>query len=1055
MQNIGKAGTLSFPALRVITQNKTGKTLKMLVSLFLTSLIYSSAFSQTTRPLINSTLRGRVIDSRTKSPLGGVLVHIKGTTHEVATDDQGQFNFVTGQKFPYTLIVSLIGYKKEELVVSESTVEIQLEESVNLLNDVVIVGYGTQRKSDVTGSVSSVPRENLNQVSPSVDNLLRGAAPGVQVTQSSGQPGASASIRIRGGNSITGGNEPLYVIDGFPIYNDNGNTSTGAGSGAGTNALSTINPSDIESIDILKDASATAIYGSRGANGVVLITTKKGRRGSNSVSYQGYYGTQKLSDKIDLLNGSQWASLRNDILASTNQPASFTPDQIAAIGNGTDWQSAAFHTSPVQNHELSFAGGDDKSRFAVSGNYFSQDGIVKNTDFTRYAGRFNYERDFSDKFKFGINSTGSYSTSQGAATNSSSTSLSSPNAITNVIVTSPVISLYNADGTFNLNNPYMTTPGNPVYDLDLVTNQTNITRILGNAFGEYKFTRDFSAKVSVGADLIGAKQNYYAPSNSSNGYLLLGSAAVGSRQTNSWLNENTVNYNHSFNDKHTLSVLAGYTTQHSKSENVLAGSKNFVTDQTTYNNLQSGAQINTPSSGTYEWSLNSFLARINYSFLHRYNFTFSGRADGSSRFSKGNYWGYFPSVGLSWNAGDEKFIKNIDAISNLKIRFSVGSTGNQEIGYYQALAPLNAVTYNFASLTTGFAPASLSNPNLKWEKTLQYNAGIDLGLFDSRISLVADAYYKKTTDLLLNVPIPISSGFATSLQNVGSVENKGFELGINSDNLGKSQFTWKTSLVYSLNRNKVLSLGENVKSFFANINNSTVNLLQPVNIIVGQPLGTFWGYRTNGIFQLGDEMSKLPKIKASDTFGDRRYVDTNNDGAITAADKVSLGSVQPKFSGSLSNTFGYKNFDLLVFIQGSYGNEIYNAFKQQLEITNLVQNSTADIANRWTPTNPSNEIPRATNSPVAQMSNRYVEDGSYLRLKTLTLGYTFKNELISKIKAKQLRLFVTAQNLATWTKYTGYDPEVSSFEQSNTAQGIDYGAYPNYRTFLAGLNVSF
>ncbi|WP_158800478.1 TonB-dependent receptor [Pedobacter sp. L105] len=1020
-------------------------------------LSFNTSAQVQTKPLINSTLNGQVLDAKTQEPIIGANITIKGTTHEVATNSDGRFSFVTGQKFPYTLIIRSVTYKTQELIATGGALIIRLEENVSQLNDVVVVGYGTQRKSDVTGSLSSVPKENLNQATSSVDNLLRGSAPGVQVTQSSGSPGASASIRIRGGNSITGGNEPLYVIDGFPVYNDNASTTTGVGSGASVNALSSINPSDIESIEILKDASATAIYGSRGANGVVIVTTKKGKRGTNNVTYSAYYGLQKITKELDLLNGSQWAQLHDDIQVASGVAPSYTAAQIAAFGAGTDWQAAAFRTAPVQNHELSISGGDDKSRYAISGNYFDQDGILLNTNYKRYSTRFNYDHDVSEKFKVGVNLSSSYSTSLSAASNTGGNTLTSPNVITNIISTAPVIALRNADGSYNTINPYSTTVSNPIQDLEIVKNQTLITRTLGNFYGEYKIIPGLTAKVSFGADLLNTKQNYYAPSNSANGYTSLGYAAVGNKTVNTWLNENTITYDKSFNDKHFFNVLVGYSTQFSKEESATSGSKNFVTDLTSYNSLQSGSQTITPTSDAYTWALNSYLARINYSYEHKYNVTVSARADGSSRFGSGNKWGYFPSTGFSWNAGQEDFLKDVKAISNLKLRLSAGITGNQEIGQYQSLSTLSPFTYDFnGTLVTGFAATRLANEALKWEKTDQYDSGLDLGLLDNRINLSFDAYYKKTNNLLLSVPIPLSTGFATSLQNIGSLSNKGLELGITTDNIKGSKFTWKSSLVYSLNRNKVLSLGS-LSSYFPTVSNGTLSVLQPVNVVVGQPLGTFWGYKTDGIFQTAAEIASSATLdsKANTKVGDQRYVDTNGDGVINSKDKVSLGTAQPKFTGSFTNTFGYNNFDLVVFLQGSYGGKIYNALKQQLDITNLSQNSTTAVLDSYSASNPSNVTPRASSSPVAQMSSRYIENGSYLRLKSLTLGYTFNQSSISKIHAKQLRVYIAAQNLFTWTKYTGYDPEVSSFEQSNVLQGIDYGAYPNYKTFLAGLSLTF
>ena len=1036
---------------------KTKRVYVWLVLIVTQLLSFDGSAQIQTKPLINSTLNGQVLDAKTQEPIIGANVTIKGTTHEVSTNSDGRFSFVTGQKFPYTLIIRSITYKTQELIATGGALIIRLEENVSQLNDVVVVGYGTQRKSDVTGSLSSVPKENLNQPTASVDNLLRGSAPGVQVTQSSGSPGASASIRIRGGNSITGGNEPLYVIDGFPVYNDNASTSTGVGSGASVNALSSINPSDIESIEILKDASATAIYGSRGANGVVIVTTKKGKRGTNNVTYSAYYGKQKITKELSLLNGSEWAQLHDDIQVATGVTPSYTADQIAAFGAGTDWQAAAFRTAPVQNHELSISGGDDKSRYAISGNYFDQDGILLNTNYKRYSTRFNYDHEVSEKFKVGINLTSSYSTSLSAASNTGGNTLTSPNIITNIISTAPVIALKNADGSYNTSNPYSTTVSNPIQDLEIVKNQTLITRTLGNFYGEYKIIPGLTAKVSFGADLLNTKQNYYAPSNSANGYTSVGYAAVGSKTVNTWLNENTVTYDKSFNDEHFFNFLVGYSTQFSKEEAATSGSKNFVTDATSYNSLQSGSQTITPTSDAYTWALNSYLARINYSYQHKYNVTISARADGSSRFGSGNKWGYFPSTGFSWNAGQEDFLKDVKTISNLKLRLSAGITGNQEIGQYQSLSTLSPVTYDFnGTLVTGFAATRLANEALKWEKTAQYDSGLDLGLLENRINLSFDVYYKKTNNLLLSVPIPLSTGFATSLQNIGSLSNKGLELGITTDNIKGSKFTWKSSVVYSLNRNKVLSLGS-LSSYFPVVSNSTLNVLQPVNVIVGQPLGTFWGYKTDGIFQTAAEVASSATLdsKANTKPGDQKYVDTNGDGVINSKDKVSLGNSQPKFTGSFTNTFGYNNFDLVVFLQGSYGGKIYNALKQQLDITNLSQNSTTSVLDRWTSTNASDVTPRATSSPVAQMSSRYIENGSYLRLKSLTLGYTFSQSNISKIHAKQLRVYIAAQNLFTWTKYTGYDPEVSSFEQSNVLQGIDYGAYPNYKTFLAGLSLTF
>lgn len=1050
----------------LLNQNKEMKKKLNIVSwlfLFLLSLVVNA---QNPKPTINSKLSGTIIDKISKQPIIGATIAIKGTTHSVISDTEGNFYFQTGQSFPYTLLVSYVGYKRREVIADETPVIIALEEDNHQLDE-VIVGYGTQKKKDVTGSVASVSKTNLNQVSSSVDNLLRGAVPGVVVTQSSGQPGASSSIRIRGGNSITGGNEPLYVIDGVLVYNDNNNGNAGVAlSGGGPNVLSTINPSDIESIDVLKDASATAIYGSRGANGVIVITTKKGTKGQDRVTYEGYYGVQQVGKKIDLLSASEWATLRNDILTGIGQAPSFTPQQIEDLKKGGyDWQSAAFRKAPVQNHQLSFSGGDDRSRYAISGNYFGQDGVILGSDFKRVSFRVNYERNISDLFKIGLNTTGSNSTYNGV---SATTALAAPNSFAQVLLLSPVVPIKNPDGSYNVtNNPYVSpTNGyisNPINDLENITNETKINRGLVSFFGEYKLTKELTAKSTINGDLINTKQNYFAPSNTTTGSGTKGLASVGTKFVSSVLNENTLAYNKKINDNNQLSALVGYTIQQTKGEVATAGSTNFVNDLTGYNALQNGIPVKS-SSDSYESVLRSWLSRVSYSLNNRYNFTVSARADGSSRFGSKSRWGFFPSLGFSWNITEEGFAKNINGLDNLKLRLSLGTTGNQEIPDYLSLASLGSVNYTLGgTLLTGFAPTRLSNPDLKWEKTTQYNSGFDIALFDRRVNLVIDGYYKKTTDLLVDVPVPLNSGYTSVLQNIGAVENKGIELGLSTENIKTDNFSWSSNLIYSKNINKVLEIGNGVQQFFPTVPNQTLQLQQPIVVKVGQPLGTFWGYKTNGIFQNQQEINSEPTLnsKANTRPGDRKYKDISGpngvpDGVISAAyDKVNLGNAQPKFVGSLSNTFTYKNFDLFVFFQGVYGNKIFNALNQQLEIPTLGNNAAGALADHWTVTNPSNEIPRAASSPAAVVSDRYVEDGSFLRLKTLTFGYTLPKSIAAKIKSKNIKLYFSAQNVITWTKYRGYDPEINTYGQSNLFQGVDFGAYPNSKTFITGLNVTF
>jgi TonB-linked SusC/RagA family outer membrane protein len=1042
------------------------KEMKKILNIY--SLLFLLFFSaginaQNTTPLIQSKLDGTVVDDITNQPIIGASITIKGTTHGVVTDAEGKFYFQTGQKFPYTLIVSYIGYKKAEVIVDKNPVIIHLKEERQELDELVVVGYGTQKRKDITGSVASVPKANLSQVTSSADNLLRGAVAGVVVTQSSGRPGASSSVRIRGGNSITAGNEPLYVVDGILIYNDNSNSSAGVSfAGASLNVLSTINPADIESIEVLKDASATAIYGSRGANGVVIITTKKGTKGQDNISYQGYFGFQNISKKLDLMNASQWARLRNDVQASIGQAPSFSEAQIEAFktSGNYDWQSAAFRTAaPVQNHQLSFSGGDERSRYAISAGYFDQEGIVLGSDFKRISLRVNYEKNYSQTFKFGVNANYSNSVSNGVGTTGNGRT---PNPLVSAVLTAPVVPIKNEDGSYNVtNNIYATSVNgyvpNPINDLENTTNETKINRILTSLFGEYKISKKLTAKVAVSGDVINTKQNYYAPSHTTTGAGTKGLASVGDRLVSSVLNENTLNYNTTFGENHKFSALGGYTLQYTQGEIVNAGANTFINDNNTSDALQDGVAVK-PYSEAYESVLKSWLARVNYSYRGKYNLTLSARADGSSRFGSESLWGYFPSAGFSWNITDEEFANNIKGVTEAKLRITAGTTGNQEIGNYLSLASMGSVNYSFGgTLYTGLAPTRLANPDLKWEKTDQYNVGLDLSLLDRKINFVFDVYYKKTNDLLISVPVPLTSGYATVLQNIGGVENKGIEIGLTTENVKTENFSWNSNIVFSANRNKVVSIGNGVNQFFPVVPNGSLLQQQPVTVKVGLPLGTFWGYRTNGIFQTQEEINTQPKINslANTKVGDRKYVDTNGDGVITALDKGDLGSSQPKFVGSFSNTISYNDFDLNFSFQGSYGGKIFNALNQQLEISTLGTNAAATLEDRWTPTNPSNEVPRASSSPVGIVSERYVEDASFLRLKLITLGYTLPKSVSKKLGTKSVKFYVSAENLITWTKYTGYDPEVSSYEQNNLYPGIDFGSYPNSKTFISGLNVTF
>jgi TonB-dependent starch-binding outer membrane protein SusC len=1022
---------------------------RTLIVLWLTTTFFNTAQAQGTVKI-----SGKIIDNKQQTVIGATIL-VKGTTNGTVTNENGEFSIQTDQKLPVTVVVSLVGYSTQEVdVYEQDPVSITLEEVSNKLNEVVVVGYGTQRRKDLTGSIASVSVSNLKQTPvSSFDNALHGQVAGVHVTQTSGQPGAAISIQIRGGNSINGGNEPLYVIDGFPVYNDNSDVNAGAISGASINGLSSINANDIESIDILKDASATAIYGARGANGVVVITTKKGQAGQNNITYENYYGIQQVGKKIDLLNAQQYAQLKNDAITTTNAATAaaggttvvalpFSLSQIDSLGNvHRNWQDAAFRTAPVQNHQLTIAGGDEKTHYAISGNYFKQSGIIINSDFTRYSGRINLDRKVKKNLKVGENLT----LSQTAANEA-------PSGILNtVLAVRPDFPIYNDDGSFTLKQPGEAALGNPIATLTLQKNLTKTLRLFGNAYGEYKIIDGLTAKVSFGIDKIRNNQYQYIPSTLYEGATVSGAASQGNKTVDIWLNENTLNYNKKIGD-HSLDVLVGYTQQQYKSGSAIASQDGFTTDDLLWNNLASGSTYVSSSSTSTAWQLASFLGRVNYNLKEKYYVTFTGRRDGSSRFGANNKWGFFPSGAVSWNVNSEDFLKDIKALSNLKLRYSLGRTGNQEIGVYKSIAAItNYNTILGDALSIGGAPSSIANPDLTWEKTTQSDLGLNLGLFDNRISLDVDAYYKKTTDLLLSKSIPATSGQLTAFVNSGSVQNKGIEIALNTDNI-TGKFTWSTNVIFSLNRNKVLDLGD-----------VSYVLSDPFIAKVGYPVGSFYVLKTNGLYTADDIANGVAKYKTVTLPGYQKFVDVNGDGSIGIAnDRVIVGNSQPKFLYGITNHFSYGIFDLNFLFEGSYGNKIYNYTRAYLDLGTGYTNSTTELLGRWrsatvtdATSNTNTIVPRAQEDPAVLPSDRFIEDASYLRLKNITLGISLPTKHIKSLRIKQFRIYVSGQNLKTWTKYSGYDPEASRNEQTTLSQGYDNAVYPVSKTILGGLSLTF
>lgn len=1019
-----------------------------------------SAFAQTT-------LTGRITDARTGEPLiGASLVPKSSKELGAVTDIDGNFKLVTNVELPLTLSVQFIGYRSQEVDVYDASepIDIQLIDASDRINEVVIIGYGAQKRLELTSSISTVGQDLLNQSVGSVENALQGAVAGLNVATTSGQPGAVSNIRIRGGNSITGGNEPLYVIDGLIVYNDIASTSTGAsGSDAALDPLSFLNPNDIERIEVLKDVSATAIYGTRGANGVIIITTKKGSHGKNNISYSGTFGWSKAAKTLDFLNAQQFTELYNEL--TPNAP-------LAAPTANYDWQDAALRTAFSQEHQISFTGGDEVSRYTISGGYKDQKGIIIGTDLKRYTGRINYERNILKNLLIGVNATGAYSNLEGLRNvdhdNSGQTAKWAANSWMSALITPQTQAIYNADGSFN----YSPTPisqdlfirdgqtvvGNPISDLYNIKTSTSNTRVIANAFAEWEVIKNLKLKANIGADLSNTKQNNYSPSYTTTGLEHNGVASVGDNRTNVWQAEFTASYDNTFKRLHHINVLGGYTTQRTDRSGFATTVRNFANDDTGYDNLSAGSDLYRSTSDRIISTLQSVLGRVNYSFDSRYNASLTLRADGSSRFAKDHKWGWFPSAGFSWNIDKEKFIHLGKQVDFLQFRLSAGIVGNQEIGDYQFAATVSPTETPFiynGQETVAYYIVNKANPDLKWEKTASYNIGISSGFFQNRLNVTLDAYYKKTSDLLLQVPVEGVTGYATTLRNAGSVTNKGIELEIGAVLIDRKDLKWNVNGNIAHNKNEVTSLGQ-ATSIIPSIGGATLGYISPLIVAVGEPLGTFYGYKFAGIVQSEEQAATLtPQTINKLEPGNPYYEDVNGDGVVNTEDQTILGNAQPKFTYGLNTTLKYKQFDLLIAIAGSYGNKLYNGLATRLTKGSTYYNSLAVVADRWTPTHPSNEIQKASNDLTVVSDSRYVENASYLRVKNIQLGYTFPVPQITR--DTRLRLYLSLQNFFTITNYSGYDPEGGrngASEQSGIYQGIDMATYPTAKTVQLGINVT-
>lgn len=993
------------------------------------------------------TVQGTITDATSGESIIGATVKY-GDGKGVTTDIDGHFT-IDVKSLPVKLNISFTGYRPQTVTVydDEEDINVKLTEKRSYLNDVVVVGYGTQSRTQLTGSVTTVKADVFeNSTSSTLDGALSGQVAGLNVTAASGQPGAESSIRIRGGNSVNASNEPLYVVDGFIYFKDASSNSTGLGSIEGSlNPLATINPNDIERIEVLKDISATAIYGSRGANGVILITTKKGKQGEKkaSINYGYSLGFSNVTKKLDLMNAAEWAQFQKTYY---NNKGGYTDEQIAALGKGTDWQDAVLRTALQQSHELSINGGTDKGRYAFSANYTDQDGIILNSGFQRYNFHTNAEWELLKNLKFGVNATYGRSKQSGLTTSEKQVFNSSPfsagitNSFVYALLTPPVVPVYNADGSYNFKNPYEYAyfaigdhASNAVYDLKESVAENINNYLLSNVWATYKLG-DVTLKAAVGLNSEKLTQNYFSGAYTSLGLANEGIGGVGHRQTDTWQQEYTATYNKDINDNHHIDALAGYTKQNTTSTYSNISTNHFTNETLKQYNLGDGANIYTPQTGISESTLNSIIARVNYTFLDRYNATATFRADHSSRFSKNHRWGYFPSLGLSWNVEKEKFLANARHLDYLKLRLTGGVVGNQEINDYAFTTSYATGSYAGSS---SYAKKNTANDNLKWETTASYNLGTDLGLYNGRLNFVLDLYYKKTSDLLLDVPMGFSTGVTSQIQNVGNVVNKGIEFAVNGTLLKRRHLNWTASANIAHNHNEITDMG---------ITNNVIQGADNEQILhKGEALGSFYGLKFLGIVQQGEDVSKLPTVSGSaPKAGDLKFEDHNGDGKVDGNDRQILGSIQPDFTYGFSSQFQYREFDASITFAGSHGNKVYNALGRRLEQTGDSYNVLATVKDSWTAENGGNTLPYAGNDrPFSHIDSRYVQSASYLKLRNLTIGYRPR---LPKTFPVAVRIYATATNLFTITPYKGYDPEVSG--------GTDRGAYPSARTFTFGVNIS-
>lgn len=1046
---------------------------RLTVLLFLFLIIPLSVFSQKT------TIKGIVTDINHET-LTGVTVMELGTSNGTTTNLNGAYEIQASKNA--TLVYSFMGFKSKSVQIRGlQVVNVVLEEDVLGLKELVVVGYGTMKRTDLTGAVVSVNSEAINRtVSTSLDQALQGRAAGVQIQQNTGIPGGSTSIRIRGINSLNASNEPIFVIDGVII-----DGSTGSGT---DNALSSINPSDILSMDVLKDASATAIYGSRASNGVIMITTKRGKSGEAKVSYNGYTGWQEMNKKLDLLNLQEYAILKN---ARTQVGIVMGDDNFVRpdlLGEGTDWQDELFSKALMTSHNLSITGGSDKSTYAIGAGYLNQDGIAIGSGFKRYNLRSNIDTQVKKWLKGGINF---------ALSNSNQViTVADESLIKTALKQTPNVAVRNADGTYDGPDTDEYVQNNPVGLAMINENYNEKTGIRGSTYLEATILKGLTFKTEVSLD-YGMSNTYKFNPSYTFGAISTTQESVESERSKSyskfWTWHNIINYNKTFADVHSVNFMLGQEMQKSQWEYLYGYRSGFITNVA--HDLDAGDATKAKNHGSSgASSILSYFGRMFYSYNDRYLLTATLRRDGSSKFAEGNRWGWFPSAALAWKISNESFLKNNDVINNLKIRLGWGSVGNQNIpDNYAYTSTMASVATNWG---TGMLSGNTANPDLQWETTYSSNLGLDINLFNNRIEFIGDIYYKKTNNLLLRLPLPSyvgTSGQGSTTPpwaNIGSLENKGIELTLNTVNIDKRSFSWKSNFVFSLNRNKVLSLDTKSSILDREIQEGSEKTIV-TRTAVGHAIGQFYGYKVIGRFEKAtdfyykDENGKvqptaIPKgMTISETgvwIGDYIFEDKNKDGVIDEEDRTFIGNPEPKFTYGIGNTFTFGNLDMTVFVNGSYGNEVVNYQRRWLENprenTNLLEKAThyavltkineagpVDYRNIYISGGDADMCRMAASSASStsnfRYSDKFVEDGSYLRIQNISLGYNLPRKWLKKIAFENLKIYANLQNLYTFTAYKGYDPEIGSTNQDALLTGIDNARYPSPRIYTFGLNLTF